>query len=379
MIITDILVHVLEAPMAEPFAFSQTWVDKRIGLLVEVRTKDGTVGWGEGYGPPKGLASIIENHYAPQLVGQSPLPGDAIWERLYNSLRDHGQKGIAVQALSAVDIALWDLRGKYFNAPVHQLMGGPLRQKIRAYATGLYRKSDDRTENEKSLTEEAAGYCAEGFTAMKLKVGFGFKDDISMIAKIRETIGPDIELFIDANHGYDLVSAAKLARAAEPYDIGWFEEPVEPEDLAGYAELRGKTTIPIAGGECDFTRYGFREVLTRRAMDIIQPDTCAAGGLSECKKIADMAAAFGTRYNPHVWGTGISLATALNLLAVLPRPAPGFGAYEPLLESDRTEHPFRQTVITEPLEVKNGWIDIPTGPGLGIDVNAAEVARYKTN
>lgn len=379
MKISDIRVHVLEAELRNPFAFSQAWVRKRVGLLVEIRTVDGTVGWGEGYGPSKPLASVIENHYAPQLLGRSALAGDALWETLYNSLRDHGQKGIAVQALSAVDIALWDLRGKYYGAPVYELMGGPVRETVRAYATGLYRLSDDRPANERLLADEAAGHAEAGFTAMKVKVGFGIADDISLIRRIRDVIGEKVELFMDANHGYDLVGATRLARAAEPYDIGWFEEPVEPEDLAGYAELRTRTSIPIAGGECDFTRYGFREILTRRAIDIVQPDTCAAGGLTECKRIADMAAAFGIRYNPHVWGTGVSVATAVHLLAVLPRVSPGLAAAEPLLETDRSEHPFRHAVVKDPLDVVDGWIGLPTGPGLGIEIDEKAVAKFRVN
>ena len=134
----------------------------------------------------------------------------------------------------------------------------------------------------------------------------------------------------------------------EPLDIGWFEEPVEPEDVAGYAELRARTTIPIAGGECSFTRHDFRRILEAGAMDVIQPDTASCGGLTEAKRIADMAWTHGTRYNPHVWGTGIGLAAAMQLLAVLPTTAPAFGAHHPLLEYDSTPHPFRQDLLVEP-------------------------------
>ncbi|MDF1790261.1 MAG: mandelate racemase/muconate lactonizing enzyme family protein, partial [Thalassobaculaceae bacterium] len=294
-------------------------------------------------------------------------------------LRDHGQRGVPIQALSAVDIALWDLRGKHFDAPVHVLMGGPVRTTVKAYATGLYRRNDDRAENHRLLAAEAQGYLAAGFTAMKTKVGFGFADDIALVEMLRQTIGPDVALFVDANHGCDRVQAARLARAMEPLDIGWFEEPVEPEDIEGYAELRGRTTIPIAGGECSFTRHDFRRILEARAMDVIQPDTASCGGLSEAKRIADMAWTHGTRYNPHVWGTGIGLAAAMQLLAVLPTTTPAFGAHHPLLEYDSTPHPFRQDLLVEPVRVESGIAHVPQGPGLGVEIRRDVLERWRVN
>jgi len=379
MKITAIRAHVLEAPIDQPFAFSQAWVDKRVGLVVEVETDAGVTGWGDGYGPPWALAAVIERSYAPRLIGRSPLAGDALWEELYNALRDHGQRGIAIQALSALDIALWDLRGKHFGAPVHALMGGPIRSEVRAYATGLYRRSDDRTKNHKLLTAEAEGYLAAGFTAMKTKVGFGYDDDIALVTMLRETIGPDVALFVDANHGCDRVQAHRLARAMEPLDIGWFEEPVAPEDIVGYAELRAATTIPIAGGECSFTRHDFHRILEAGAMDILQPDTASCGGLTEAKRIADLAWTHGVRYQPHVWGTGIGLAAAMQLPAVLPTTTPAFGAHQPLLEYDSTPHPFRQDLLVEPIVVADGVATVPQGPGLGIEVRRDVLERWRVN
>ena len=182
---------------------------------------------------------------------------------------------------------------------------------------------------------------------------------------------------LDANHAYDVTRAIQLGRRVADLDIGWFEEPVPPEDLAGYAEVRAQQPIPVAGGECEFTRFGFREVLMRRAVDIVQPDTCAAGGLSECLKIAAMANAHGVRYVPHVWGTGVALATALQLLAVLPHNPPCLHPEEPLLEFDRTEHPFRQAILTEPIEHERGTVRIPHGPGLGIEIDRSALARFR--
>ncbi len=212
---------------------------------------------------------------------------------------------------------------------------------------------------------------------MKLKVGFGVAEDAAVTRAVREAIGADVALMVDANHAYDAVAAIRLGRLIERYDIGWFEEPVPPEDAAGYRAVKSALTIPIAGGECEFTRFGFRDLFACHALDVVQPDTCAAGGLTECKKIADMSEAFGIRYNPHVWGTGIAIAASLQLLAVLPSHTPSsLAPLEPLLEFDRTEHPIRQAILKEPIEHAKGVVRVPAGPGLGIDIDRAALARF---
>ncbi len=373
MKIQDIHVHVLEAALTQPFAYSQAWYDTRAALLVEVVTDDGLVGWGECYGPARLNAAVLEG-FRPLLAGADPLATDLIWQSLYNGFRDHGQKGLLVQALSGVDIALWDIKGKHFGVPAHRLMGGPVREHVRAYATGLYRRRDG--DPLKYLVEEAEDYAAQGFTAMKLKIGFDYDQDVAVTRAIREAIGPSIGLMIDANHAYDSVAAIRFGRQVEDCDIGWFEEPVPPEDLAGYRAVRAALSIPVAGGEAEFTRFGFRDVLQAEAIDILQPDTCAAGGLSECKKIADMANAFGVRYNPHVWGTGVAIAASLQLLAVLPHNPPSLNPTEPMLEFDQTEHPVRMAVLTEPIRHENGVVAIPGGPGLGIEIDRDALRRF---
>ncbi len=371
--IADVKAHVLEAKLSQPFGWSFDRTSVRGGCLIEITTEDGTTGWGECYGPARLNAAIIQA-FKSHLIGEPALATDFLWQKLYNRFRDYGQKGLIVTALSGVDIALWDLKGKVFEAPVWQLMGGPLRRSVSAYATGTYRL--DSGDPLDYVIREIEGYVREGFSAIKLKIGFDVGADAALIEAAREAVGPDIGLMLDANHGFDALEAIKLGNRVAKLDIGWFEEPVVPDDLGSYCEVRRGQPIPVAGGECDFTRWGFREVLTRRAMDIIQPDTCAAGGLSECKKIADMAAAFGIRYVPHVWGTGIGLAAALNLLAVLPHNPPRHTPLEPLLEFDRSEHPFRQAVLVTPIEHVNGVVTVPDGPGLGIDINRDALTRF---
>jgi D-galactarolactone cycloisomerase len=373
MRIAEVRAHVLEAPLAQPFSYARARYATRAATIVEITTDDGLTGWGECYGPASLTAAAVRA-FRPLLLGEDPLRTDWLWQEIYARFRDHGQKGVVIQGLSGVDIALWDLKGKAFGVPVHRLMGGPLRTEVKAYATGLYRQ--DHGDPVSYLREEALSYVADGFGAVKLKVGFGVDEDARITAALREAIGPDIGLMIDANHAYDAISAIRLGRKVEALDIGWFEEPVPPEDLAGYREVKKAIGIPVAGGECEFTRYGFREILASRAIDILQPDTCATGGLSEAKKIADMAAAFGVRYVPHVWGTGIAIAAALQLLAVLPTSPSALRPVEPMLEFDRTEHPVRAALLTPPIEHVRGAVQVPQGPGLGIEVDRAALAQF---
>lgn len=371
--IRDIKVYVLDAALAEPFAYSQAWYERRGACLVEITGEDGSSGWGEAFGPARLTAPIIE-YYRPLLIGEDALATERHWQSLYNRLRDHGQKGLAIEALSAIDIALWDLKGRHLGLPVSRLIGGPLRNRVEAYATGFYRK---RTGDPFAyLVEEAHRRVAEGFTGIKLKLGFGLEGDARLCEAVRREIGPDIRIMVDANHAYDAVGAIRLGRLIEPLDISWFEEPVPPEDYAGYREVKGALSMAIAGGEAEFTRWGFRTLLSERLVDIAQPDVCAAGGISECKKIADMANAFGVRVNPHVWGTGIALAASLQLIATLPDNPPSLHPIEPLLEFDQSEHPIRMAVLAEPIVQKAGWVEIPDGPGLGISVDRDAVMRF---
>jgi D-galactarolactone cycloisomerase len=373
MKIADVKTHVLEAPLSEPFRWAVGEATARVSCVVEVVTDTGLVGWGECFGPARPAAAMVEA-YKPWLIGADALATDKIWQDLYAAFRDQGQKGVPICAISGIDIALWDIKGKHFEAPIHQLMGGPLRSEVKAYATGTYRKRHG--DPFEYIAEEVAGYKADGFVAVKLKIGFDVDEDAALIEMTRQTIGPDMGLMLDANHGYDSIDAIRLAQKVEHLNIGWFEEPVPPEDLAGYLAVKAATSIPMAGGETEYTRFGFREVLVSGAMDYLQPDTCAAGGLSECKKIADMANAFGVRMIPHVWGTGIGLSAALQLLAVLPHNPPSNRPWEPMLEFDRSEHPARQAIMKQPIEHEDGIVAIPTGPGLGIEIDRDALASF---
>jgi len=204
--IRDIKVYVLEAALAEPFAYSQAWYERRGACLVEIVGEDGNSGWGEAFGPARLTAPIIE-FYKPLLIGEDALATERHWQTLYNRLRDHGQKGLAIEALSAIDIALWDLKGRHLGLPVYRLIGGPLRDGVEAYATGFYRKRGG--DPFACLVEEAHQRIREGFTGIKLKLGFGLEDDARLCETVRRAIGSEIRIMVDANHAYDAVDALR--------------------------------------------------------------------------------------------------------------------------------------------------------------------------
>jgi D-galactarolactone cycloisomerase len=371
--IERIAIYELQAPVKQPFGYSRAWMTQRAASLVEVTTDDGVTGWGEAFGPAHMSAAALAM-LRPMLLGRDPFATEAIWNELYGRYREHGRIGPFMDAMSAIDIALWDIKGKALSLPVHRLLGGPIRLEVPVYASGLFRQRDGNAA--RYLADEARGYVKDGYRALKMKVGYGVEQDMIGVKAVREAVGPDVVLMVDANEAYDASTAIKLGRLMAPYDIGWFEEPVPPEDLDGYCEVKRGQPIPVAGGEADFTRYGFRDILARRAMDILQPDICAAGGFSECKKIADMASAHNIRVNPHAWGTPIAIAATLHLLAVLPDTPPALAAVPPMLELDLTEHGIRDAMMPDMLRPKNGRIAVPQGPGLGIEIDRDLITRF---
>ncbi|WP_116083418.1 mandelate racemase/muconate lactonizing enzyme family protein [Tropicimonas sp. IMCC34011] len=373
MKIAEVHTHLLDHRLEVPFESASMRFDRRTHVLVEIVCDDGTVGWGECLGPAGPNAAVVKA-YAARLVGKNPLETEKIWADLYNALRDQGQRGLTITALSGIDVALWDIKGKALGQPVSMLLGGRFRESVRAYATGSFRR--DGVDRVADNAEEAAGHRAAGFHAMKIKIGFGIAEDLRVIAAVRDAIGPEMRLMIDGNHGYDTLEAIELGRRAHAFDIDWFEEPVVPEHLSAYRELRSRQPIPIAGGETWHTRWGFREALETRAVDIAQPDLCGCGGFTEMRRIADQAALHGVRLVPHVWGTAIQIAASLQWMAAMVPSPVRRDPIEPILEFDRTHNPFRQAVITAPIEHEGGVVAIPDAPGLGIEVNRDALAEF---
>lgn len=380
MKITDIEVFVLKTDLDTPFAFSQGWVTQRSATLVRVSTENGLQGWGEAFAqglePPEIAAATIEHALKPLLVGENALDVSVLWQKMYSRTRDYGRKGSVVAAISAVDIALWDIAGHFYQQPVYQLLGGACRTSVKPYATGFYRL---KGQNESArLAEEAIQHASAGFSAMKIKLGFGIRDDLAVMQAIGKALAdPDIELMVDTNHAYGRRDARNLGEALQQYNLRWYEEPVVAEDIDGYAELRQVLSVPIAGGENEHTSYGFNTLFQHNAVDVAQPDIGSCGGISAARDIAILAQANGVMVNPHVWGSAIAQAASLQLLAWLPVTHHSLFAAEPILEYDLSSHPFRQDLITEPVQLQNGIVNIPDGPGLGVEVRMDTIEQHR--
>lgn len=374
MKITAVRTHLLEHRLEVPFESASMRFDRRAHVLVEVECSDGTVGWGECLGPARPNAAVVAA-YAGWMIGQNPLETERHWATLYNALRDQGQRGLTVTALSGIDMALWDIKGKVLGQPVSVLLGGRWRESVRAYATGSFKR--DGVDRVSDNAQEMSQRRAEGFHACKIKIGFGLAEDLAVIRAVREAIGSDMRLMIDANHGYTVTEAIRLGRAAADYDIDWFEEPVVPEQLSAYAQVRAGQPIPVAGGETWHTRWGHWQAIQAGAVDILQPDIAGCGGLSEAVKIASLATLHGVRIVPHVWGTGVHIAAALQFMAAMVPDPVRVNPIEPIMEFDRTHNPFRQAVLTRPIEAVDGVVAIPDGPGLGIEVNRDALAEFR--
>jgi D-galactarolactone cycloisomerase len=225
--------------------------------------------------------------------------------------------------------------------------------------------------------EEALEYKHGGFSAIKMKIGLGSpKLDLARVEAVRKAIGDDIRLMVDANHCFTVPAAIRLGRELEKLDVEWFEEPISPEDLDGYVQVTQALDMAVAGGENEYTRWGFRDIVSRKAMDIIQPDICAAGGFSECRKIAALATAHGVECVPHAWGSVIGVAATLHFIAALPDQPPSFRPMPPLFEFEQCENPFRDHLATEPIVLHNGSVSVPTKPGLGIDIDRSILEKY---
>ena len=377
MKITEVITHQLLVNVDEPFTSSRGWYYKTKGaLVVEIRTDTGLIGWGDCYGPAAVNRSIIDSVFKAVLMGRDPFDVEVLWEELYNKIKDYGLSGFSISSISGIDIALWDIIGKAVNQPIHKLIGGAFRTQLQAYATGLYFKDMNRLNEE--AVEEAKGYVAQGFKAIKMKIGLGsMTKDIDRVAAVRDAIGPDVQLMVDANHCFNVPQAIAIGRELQKLDIHWFEEPISPEDLDGYVEVTAKLDMAIAGGENEFTKFGFRRILERRAMDIVQPDVCAAGGITECKKIAALAQASSIQCVPHAWGTAIGLSATMHYLASLPFTPPCLVPVPPMLEYEQTFNPFRDELTSADLTHKGGFVKVPNGPGLGIEINREVLERYK--
>ena len=389
MKITSIKSHVLRYELEKELGYSQQYYKFRTAHLVEVQTDEGITGWGECFGPGNiALANkfIVEKVIQPLIIGEDPLNKEHIWHKVYNLLRDSGQKGMPIQALSGVDIALWDILGKKTNTPLYQLVGGKCNEQIPVYGYGMMLQKKSTSELIDLFKQEATQIKSKNFKAMKMKVGVGPADDLKLVRAVREIVGQDFKLMVDANHAYNLNDALYVGRGLDELDIFWFEEPVAPEDYDGYRELKQKINTNIAGGEAEFTKYGWNELIKKRCIDIAQPEVCGLGGITENLKVSALAQANFIPVINHVWGSAVSIATNLHLLTAQPDMPGGLFPSKSMLEFDTTEKnifitelPTESFSVLDQVKQNNGFASISDNPGIGITPNQDFIKEYEIN
>ncbi len=395
MKITDVKATVLSHELKEPIMDSRLYIPARKAVVVEVTTNNGITGMGESMfvgGPPSTTVSIIENELKKYFIGEDPFRVERLWERFYQGSMQHGRKGALIAAYSGMDVALWDIMGKTLGKPIYILLGG-FRSRMRAYASGgFYQESKGLEE----LVREMVSYIKEGFTAVKMKVGrLSVHEDLERVRAVREAIGESVDLMVDANNAYAPYTAIKVGRELAKYNVYWFEEPVPPEDIEGGAKVAAALDIPVAAGEQEFTRYGFRDLIVNKAVDIIQPDVIWSGGLTECKKIVDMASAWFVPCAPHAFSSAFCLLSNMHLVGASANCMGPIGGRRNwylgsnseeqtdlggLIELDRNFNPLRDEIIMEPIKIDDeGRVEIPDKPGLGIEINEKAMEKFLIN
>ena len=365
----------LRHQLKESFGFSQWHYDSRNALLVEIVDDSGAVGWGECYGPSEVTQTGIDSFYAPLLIGWDPLKNEAAWQHCWRASLDFARKGIMMGAMSGLDMALFDLKGKILGVSASELMGGRVRDTVSCYATGMYFRKLPESELVDVIVAEAKGYLADGFGALKIKVGKNIEFDKHLIREMRRAF-PDVRLLADSNHAYDLSEAIEVGRVLDECGYSWFEEPLSPQHVGMFRQLSDRLDVPIATGECEQTRWGFQTLIEAGGVQIVQPDLAYCGGPTEALKIRAIASSHGVNTIAHAWGTMLNLASATHFLATNYSEPGRAESAEPLLEVDRTPNPMRDEMYEVTLEIKNGVATVPTAPGLGVEPDRKAIERF---
>ena len=351
--------------------------------ICRIETEDGLVGWGEGKnaagsaGDYAALVHLINEEFGPRLIGRDASEITPIWEYLYNGVRaeaaarrghimpELSRRGLTMAAISAIDIALWDIRGKSLDLPVWALLGGRSAERLPAYASGGWAGAEE-------IGAQLGGYVEQGgFGAVKMRVGSMDGSPQASAARVRaarQALGPEIDIMVDAHGTFTVAEARRFAAMVGDCDLAWFEEPVIADDLQGIAEFRAASHIPVAIGESVCTRFDFRDILVARAADILQPDPAFCGGITEMMRIAALASAFNLRLAPHLWAGAPAFFAGLHVLAAAPA---GF-----LVEFSLGANPMIHDLSRAPVRVHEGQIDVPDGPGLGLDMDEDNIARF---
>jgi D-galactarolactone cycloisomerase len=366
--ITEIRIHRLAADNPERFGWSLGWTRRRSATLVEVRTDSGLTGWGDGMSGGDKLARHPE-----LVIGRSPFEAEAIYDSLRAAPAMQSRRG--PQLCGGLDTALWDLMGQALGLPVNRLFGQVQRDRVEAYCTALYRK--DWPDLAQGLAAEAAEWKRQGFRTVKMKIGYGPDIDYRNVKAVKEALGGDCALAVDANCAYDTATAVALGRRLEPFDLKWWEEPVLASNFDGYRRLRNMLSIPLAGGETLDTDDLLHHYVQRRLVDILQPEVEIVG-LTGARRLGLAAWLNDIRIVPHNWGTAVRTVAILHWMSTVPPITEALAAPAAQFEFDRTDHAFRDAVIEEPIRLDaDGCVPVPSGPGLGITIVPDAVEKYR--
>ncbi len=335
----------------------------RLTSLVRVIADNGMVGWGSAYSHPDLIRTVIEGHLKPQLLGDDPTEVETLWTKMYNATRWYGRKGAAVSALGALDVAFWDLRGKHYGKPVRALLGSD-RHEVPGYASALLWQDDLA-----NLTEEAARHADHGFQRMKMRLGRGWDYDCAALAAVRKGAGAKSDIMCDGSMRYSVEAAEKLAKHLKSSGVFWFEEPFAPDDIDSFLALRPRVDMRIAAGENEFGFSGFRELLRANAIDIAQADASRCGGLTEVMRVGRLCDELGAALAPHSWSDAIAIIANAQAVAVCRNAI--------TVEIDQTGNPFVDSLLTEPLVVRDGQLKLSDRPGLGFEVDLSVVKALR--
>jgi D-galactarolactone cycloisomerase len=346
-------------PKGGGFRYAGGTVTSRVTSLVLVSTDGGDTGIGAAYSHPDLVKLVVERHLGPHLVGRDPTQVEELWELMYGLTRWYGRKGIGISALGGVDIALWDLRGKAVGSPVYELLGAA-RDWAPAYASGLF-WTDDLSQ----LEEEARRHIANGFRRVKMRLGRDPEYDLAAVDAARRGAGAGNDVIVDGSHRYPPRLAEQIGAELASRGVFWFEEPFPPEELDWYVDLRARIDVPLAAGENEFGVQGFRELIRAGALDLLQPDACRVGGISECRRVGELARAAGLGVATHTWSDAVALVANAHVIAALPNGI--------TVEVDQTGNPFIDDLLTEPLAIEGGKLQLGAGPGLGIELDRGTV------
>ena len=350
-------------PEQHRFQYGGGICDARLTTLIVVRTECGAVGVGSVYSYPALVYLIVREQLAAVLVGEDPTEVEALWEKMYALTRWYGRKGAALSALGGVDMALWDLRGQAEGRPVWALLGGE-SDRCPAYASGLLWKNDVE-----DLADEAAGYIEQGFRRVKMRLARSEEYDRAAVEAVREAIGAENDVIVDASMRYHLELAQRMGDFLAGQKVFWYEEPFAPENIDDFVALRGSAGVPLAAGENEFGLQGFRELIRAGAVDIVQPDACRCGGVSEVWRVAKLAARHGIRFATHSWSDAVAIVANAHVVSAMPNGV--------TVEIDQMDNPFVDELLGRTLEVVDGEIALGDEPGLGIDVNWEVVERTR--